>query len=147
VNVTNLVVDGCTDHDPLNPPVGPTVDDLATALASLRPFLVTKPPSGVDSYGYHGKYLELTVPEIPFGVSGDESYFPDCAGTELKSWIGRPLSYAFYGYTEPGQHEEFWILDVNGARLVIEANWSPGSPKKDIAEMRAILDSIKIEPR
>jgi len=146
VNVTNLVIDGCTDHRAADPPVGPTVDDLATALASLPPFLVTKPPSDVDIYGYHGTYLELTVPDIPVTTYAHESFFPDCADRELKSWIGRPLSFAFYGYTEPGQHEEFWILDVEGRRLVIEANWSPDSPKKDVAEMRAILDSIQIEP-
>ena len=29
---------------------------------------------------------------------------------------------------------------------MIEANWSPDSPRKDVAEMRAILDSIRIEP-
>jgi len=54
---------------------------------------------------------------------------------------------AFYGYNgEPGRTEEFWILDVDGTRRVIEANWSPASPRKDVAEMRAILDSIWIEP-
>jgi hypothetical protein len=145
-NVTNVVVDGCTDHGAPNPPIGPTVDDLATALAALPPFLVTKPPRNIDIYGYHGKYLQIAVPDMPLEVVGDESYFPDCSERELKSFIGWPLSYAFYGYTEPGQLEEFWILDVEGRRLVIEAHWSPGSPKEDIAEMRAILDSIKIEP-
>ena len=42
--------------------------------------------------------------------------------------------------------EEFWILDVDGTRLVIETNHSPASPPEDVAEMRAILDSIRIEP-
>lgn len=28
--VTNLVSDGCSDHSHADPPVGPTVDDLAT---------------------------------------------------------------------------------------------------------------------
>jgi hypothetical protein len=50
------------------------------------------------------------------------------------------------GYSEPGHTEAFWILDVEGNRLMIEANWSPDSPRKDVAEMRAILDSIRIEP-
>lgn len=54
---------------------------------------------------------------------------------------------AFYGYnSEPGRTEEFWILDIEGTRLMIEANWSPSSPRKPVAEMRAILDSIRIEP-
>jgi hypothetical protein len=35
---------------------------------------------------------------------------------------------------------------VDSTRLMIEANWSPASPREDVAEMRAILDSIQIEP-
>ena len=51
----------------------------------------------------------------------------------------------FHGYNaEP--IEESWILDVEGTRLLIETNWSPASPAEDVAEMRAILDSIRIEP-
>ena len=37
-------------------------------------------------------------------------------------------------------------LDVEGIRLVIVAHRSPGSPPQDLAEQRAILDSIRIEP-
>jgi hypothetical protein len=148
VNVTNLVVDGCTDHRAADPPVGPTVNDLAEALASLRPFVVTKPPSDVTTYGYHGQYLELVVPEMRNEAGGEAGagLFPDCTESRLKSWIGPPLSYAYWGYTEPGQHEEFWILDVEDSRLVIEASWSPDSPSEDIAELRAVLDSIVIQP-
>ena len=39
-----------------------------------------------------------------------------------------------------------WILDVDGTRLVIEANWSPASPRMDVAEKRTILGSIQVEP-
>ena len=142
VNITNLVVDGCTDHRAADPPVGPTVNDLAEALASLQPFAVTKPPSNVTIYGYSGQYLELAVPDMP----GEAGVFPDCTEGVLKSWIGLPLSYAYYGYIESGQREEFWILDVNDRRLVIEAGWSPNSPSEDVAELRAVLDSIVIQP-
>ena len=145
INVTNLVVDGCLNHRPADPPVGPTVDDLASALADLPPFLVTSPPRDVTIYGYSGKHLELTVPDMPIEVRADKTHFTDCFEDDLISWMGEPLSYAFHGYTGPGQIEEFWILDVEGNRMVIEANWSPDSPPEDIAEMRAILDSIQIE--
>ena len=53
---------------------------------------------------------------------------------------------AYYGYTGPGYVEEFWILDVEGTRLMIAAGRSPGAPSEDEAELRAILDSIRIEP-
>jgi hypothetical protein len=149
VNVTNLVTHGCTDHRAADPPVGPRVEDLAQALATLQPFVVTKPPSDVTIYGYRGQFLEFSIPEMRSQPGLDAlsaGFFPDCTERRLKSWIGEPLSYAFWGYTDPGEHEEFWVLDVEGSRLVIEASWSPDSPTQDLAELRAILDSIRIEP-
>jgi hypothetical protein len=148
--VTNLVRHGCHDHSPADPPVGPSVDDLAVALADLAPFRVTSPPKDVTIYGYSGKYLELTVPNLPVEGEGDDRRFAGCIDGNLKSWVAAidtEPGDAFYGYnSEPGRTEEFWILDVDGTRLVIEANWSPASPREDVAEMWAILDSIQIEP-
>jgi hypothetical protein len=147
--VTNLVRHGCRDHSWADPPVGPSVNDLATALADLAPFRVTSPPKDVTIYGYSGKYLELTVPDLPVAGDGDDRRFAGCIDGNLKSWVAAidtEPGDAFYGYNgEPGRTEEFWILDVDGTRLVIEANWSPASPREDVAETRAILDSIRIE--
>jgi hypothetical protein len=147
--VTNLVSDGCRDHSHSDPPVGPTVDDLATALADLAPFQVTSSPKDVTVYGYDGKHLELTVPDLPVEGSGDNLRFTECLGGQSKSWVA-PFDTtpgdAFYGYTGSGYTEEFWILDVDGTRLMIAAERSAGSPQDDLAELRAILDSIRIEP-
>jgi hypothetical protein len=144
--VTNLVRHGCSDHAPADPPVGSSVDDLATALADLAPFEVASPPRDVTIYGYSGKHLQLTVPNLP--VTSDD--FDGCVAGRLASWIAPTMGPsgedAFYGYGGPGRIEEFWILDVDGTRLVVEATWTPDSPRKNVAEMRAILDSIKIEP-
>ncbi|MFN8234436.1 MAG: hypothetical protein U0V56_13555 [Actinomycetota bacterium] len=139
--VVNLVTHGCRNHFSARPSVGPTVDDLATALSELEPFEVTSPPRDVDIYGYRGKHLGWTVPEMTFGR---------CDHGDLRSWIApmdaAEVGDAFYGYTGPGYREEFWILDVEGTRLMIAAERSPGSPAEDLAELRAILDSIRIEP-
>ncbi len=153
--VVNLVSDGCSDHSWADPPVGPSVDDLVAALAALTPFHVTSPPTDVTIYGYSGKHLEVTVPNLPVEEGGDsrvedpELRFVGCIGGNLKSWVA-PFDTepgdAFYGYTGPGYSEEFWILDVEGTRLMIAAERSPDSPAEDIAELRAILDSIRIEP-
>jgi hypothetical protein len=139
--VVNLVTDGCRDHLAADPPVGPTVDDLATALSELEPFEVTSPPRDVTAYGYTGKHLELTVPDVAFAR---------CDAGDLRSWIA-PMDTAeagdaFYGYTGPGYTEEFWILDVEGTRLMIAAERSPGSPSEDLAEQQELLRSIRIEP-
>jgi hypothetical protein len=144
--VSNLVSHGCRDHSWADPPIGPSVVDLATSLANLAPFRVTSPPEDVSIYGYRGKHLELTVPDLPVS---DQGTFAGCDEGTLKSWVaaidaGEPGD-AFYGYTGPGYVEEFWILDVEGTRLMIAAGRSAGSPRKDLAEQSAILNSIHIE--
>jgi hypothetical protein len=144
--VSNLVRHGCRDHAWADPPVGPTVRDLAAGLADLAPFRVTTRPEDVSVYGYRGTHLQLTVPNLP--TSGED--FIRCVDGKLMSWVGAidtEPGDAFYGYNaEPGRTEEFWILDVDGTRLMIEATWSPASPAEDVAEMRAVLDTIRIEP-
>ncbi|HEY8018196.1 MAG TPA: hypothetical protein VIG53_01750 [Actinomycetota bacterium] len=145
-DVSNLVSHGCRDHSWADPPVGPSVDDLATALADLAPFRVTSPVKDVTIYGYDGEYLELTVPKLPVDGAGR---FTGCEDKSLMSWVApfdTPPDDAFYGYTGPGYTEEFWILDVDGSRLMVAAERSPDPPSQDLAELRDILDSILIEP-
>ena len=145
--VSNLMVDACVDQRPADPPIGPTVGDLATVLAALPPFQLTKPPTDVTIHGYGGKHLELTVPDdLPYEFRSGGGYWTECGRGELQSWIGTESFDYFYGYSGPGQVEEFWILDVDGTRLMIQAVWFPESPPEDIAEMRKVLDWIRIEP-
>ena len=159
--VTNLVSDGCRDHTPLDPPVGPTVDDLAIALSQLAPFEVTAPPTDVALFGYQGKHLELTVPDLPStDFSGrNDAQFTDCVDGEIHSWISpiNDLSFGLLGhsspppghfqaYQTPGQTEEFWILDVDGTRVVLVSFDTPNAPADDIAERDAIFDTIRMEP-
>lgn len=146
--VTNVVTDGCTDHDPLVPPVGPTVDDLATALTQLPPFRVTAAPTDVTLFGYPGKHLTLTVPaDLRVADDGDDRTFPDCSDGELHSWIAPLLDGSFWGYLGlPSMTEEFWILDVGGTRLVLVKLTSPSTPAQDITQRDAMFDSIRIEP-
>ena len=147
--VSNLVRDGCLDHLWADPPIGPSVDDLAAALTELSPFEVTSPPTDVTLDGYSGKHLVWTVPDLQVeGEPGDQR-FTGCQGRQLMSWVAfidTVNGDGFYGYTGPGYIEEFWILDVDGTRLMIAAETSPDSPLQDIAERDAILDSIQIQP-
>jgi hypothetical protein len=146
--VTSLVTDGCHDHSWAKPPIGPAVGDLAAALATLAPFRVTSPPSDVSAHGYSGKHLEWMVPELPVDPA-DPSRFTGCVNGSLASWVAFVdvvPGDAYYGYSGPGYREEFWILDVDGTRLMIAAGTSPGSSPTDIAERDAILASIRIQP-
>jgi hypothetical protein len=147
--VNNLVNHGCDDHAHANPPVGPAVDDLVTGLAALAPFQVTSPPEDVTAYEFAGRHLEWTVPDLPVQGAGDALSFTGCTGGQLMSWVApwdTTSGDAFYGYTGPGYTEEFWILDVEGTRLMIAAERSADSPQQDLEELNTILDSIRIEP-
>lgn len=50
----------------------------------------TPPPArcqDVTIYGYSGKYLELTVPDLPVEGEGDDRRFTQCVDGNLKSWV------------------------------------------------------------
>ena len=145
--VSNLVSQGCTDHSWADPPVGQSVDDLATALTDLAPFRVTSPPEEVSIDGYRGAHLGWTVPKDQPVL--DDGGFIGCVDKQLMSWVAAidvTPEDAYYGYTGPGFTEEFWILDVEGTRIMIETGRSAGSRTEDVAELRAIVESIRIEP-
>ncbi len=92
VTVTNDVT--MQDHRAADPAVGPTVDDLATALAGLAPFEVTAPATDVTVVGYEGMHLRLTVPDIP--AKGEA--FTSCSDGAIHSWIAPMIEGSFYGY-------------------------------------------------
>lgn len=148
-DIANLTTNACTDHTPLDPPVGPTVDDLATALTRLPPFTVAEPPTDVTIDGYHGKHLTLTTTGSDLRIvgMGNSVQFAGCRdGGSLHSWIFRGEGGPYYGYSAvPDIREQFWILDVEGTRLVLVTVDSPSSPAQDIAERDAMFDSIRIE--
>ena len=136
VTIENLGRHACTDHRPADPPVGPSVDDLATALAALEPFEVSVPPTDVTLLGYEGKHVQLTM------LLDD---IDSCEDGYLSSWWAPQGDYNAYP-AEPGRTEDFWILDVDGQRLVIASNQGPASSAEDLAERDAIFDSIRIHP-
>ena len=148
--VTNLVRHGCRDHSWADPPVGPSVDDLAAALADLAPFRVTSPPTDVTIYGYRGKHLELTVPDLPVEGEGDDRRFTGCADGTLKSWVAAidSRSRGTRSTATTGARLHRGVLDPRRRRHPPDDRGElvAASPPEDVAEMRAILDSIRIEP-
>jgi hypothetical protein len=124
-----LYSDPCRQDDSLDPdvPVGPTVDDFATALDS-HPLLEVTTPVDVTLAGYSGKYTEL---QVPADISGCVRY--------------RPIEGTIYAQG-PGHRWHMWILDVEGIRVVIETTDYVGTSAEHQAELQAIVDSIRIEP-
>jgi hypothetical protein len=145
VTITNLTIHACEQQSPAVPPIGPSVGDLAAGLAALPPFEVTSAPNDVTAFGSAGKHLEIRVP-LDQPSEGFEM-FTGCEDNLLKSWIAPGhVSFAFNGYTAPGDTEEFWILDVDGKRVVIAALMSANASAELVAERQAVLDSVVIVP-
>ena len=46
-----------------------------------------------------------------------------------------------------GEHQELWVVDVDGAPLVIEATWPLGASAQVQAELTQMVESITIDPR
>jgi hypothetical protein len=141
--VAEVVADPCHRHTWDDP--GPTVDDLAEALAALPGFEVLAAPREITLAGYAGEHLALRVPDLAYepGLG-----FTACNGGSLYGWrapTGRDRSPTRY-YQGPGQELDLWVLDVDGSRLLIEATRFPDSPASDVAELHAILDSLEIRP-
>ena len=112
---------------------GRTVDGLARVLAA-RPLRHASRPTDVVLAGFRGKYLRWSVPsKINFSRCG-QGYF--------ESWRGR--GWATDRWQQgPGQVDRLWILDVEGHRLVIDANYMPSATRKQRDELERIVHSIK----
>lgn len=109
-------------------PVGPTVDDLVTALVD-HPSLDVTDPVDVTLAGYPGKYLDLTIPDD----------ISECAHY-------RPMDVRHHYGQGPGQRWHMWILDVDGVRVLVETNDYPAAPPETLAEEQAIIESLVITP-
>jgi hypothetical protein len=133
VEVGNTYTDSCPSVQ-LDPPVGPTVDDLASVWGDLPAFDATV-PTDITVDGFHGKLVEFTVPDY------DED---DCAYGQfmLLGGVGDPTDG--YWAQGPNHHHQLRILDVDGTRVVIGAGWYPDTSAQDRADIDEMLNSIQI---
>jgi basic membrane lipoprotein Med (substrate-binding protein (PBP1-ABC) superfamily)/DNA-binding SARP family transcriptional activator len=138
MEVGNTYTDSCPSVA-LDPPVGPTVDDLASVWGD-RPAFDATVPTDITVDGFHGKLVEFTVPDYDPGPNVD-----DCADGGhfmLLEGVGTPGDG--YWAQAPNQHHQLRILDVDGTRVVIGATWYPDTSAKDRADIDEMLDSIQI---
>ena len=123
---------------------GPTVDDLVAALEA-QPMRHATAPTDVTLAGYSGKYLEWSVPKH-WVVTGDGNFKgcdvqPD-GYRDFVSWLGAG-GVGQRWQQMAGQVDRLWILDVNGQRLVIDANYSPGATRAQRQEEAHLVQSVR----
>jgi hypothetical protein len=137
--VGNLKADPCRwKAGALDPPVGPTVGDLAAALIEqVGPTVASSTDVTLD--GYRGKKVEYSAPADFDRTSCDEgvySRWEPAGSTDWGGWV-----------EAGGQRNAVYIIDVDGQRLVIDTMYLPGASAADIAELEQIVASIRFEPR
>ena len=132
----NVPADPCHWKDLVaDPPVGPTVDDLANAFAEQ----VGSDPSGpsdVTLVGFSAKRIELTAPADLDMATCDEAAY--------SVWGGDARVTADVA----GEVTVVHILDVEGDRLpYVMRTWHrPDASAEDLAELEAMLASSRIYP-
>jgi hypothetical protein len=139
--VGNVYTGGC--HwlgTALTPPVGPTVDDLATALLAQAGPGASR-PIAVTVGGHHGKKVELSIPkDLDVTTCDSDGDFPIFG----RWYTGVPDRSGAAPWTYGnGQHNTVYIVDVDGTRQVIDTMYLPGTSPADRAEIDQIVASIR----
>lgn len=127
----NVYADACDPDSELDPPVGPTADDFVEALEKMESVDAARYTS-VSIDGFEARHLELTRSV-------------ECPG-DYRLWTVDSFSIrrGDVGQGDPPT-DEVWIVDVDGTRLVIDLIVSPGASPEDIAEGRAMVESIDFD--
>jgi hypothetical protein len=68
----------------------------------------------------------------------------DCDGRQFRAMLNDAGGER--SYQGPGQIGEWWILDIGGDRLLVNATHFPDASPQHRAELQQIIDSIQIEP-
>jgi hypothetical protein len=129
--IENVYVDPCDPALGLrDPAVGPTVDDLETALGSV-PGLNLSNESAASIDGYDGRLIVLLGGEIPADCAEDPAVWATTNGDPSLLLL------------TPGDTTRVWILDVDGTRLVVWASEDQGFAAQ--GSLQGLVDSIEIE--
>jgi hypothetical protein len=109
--------------------------DIAAGLAAQASRDASEPVD-VTVGGKAGQSVTLHVP--------DDAVPDACEGGEFASY-GVPGDEPTRYHQGPGQIDEFWILDVDGAIVIIDAMYRPNTPAELVDELRTIVESTTFE--
>jgi len=109
--------------------VGPTVDDLTTALVN-QTGIQRSGPTDVTLGGYPARKFVLNL-------------LPSCP-TRDGLWADASRTYGLG--LRHGETGTVYVVDVNGSRLIITSSAMNGASSEHVAQLEAIAASIEIEP-
>jgi hypothetical protein len=118
----------------LGPSIGPTAEDLATAVSVAPGVRLVEGISDVTVGGRPAKRVVVTVQD---DLGCDPGYF----------YTWSPFFYgALWSEALPGDTYTVWIVDVDGQRLFLAAgSREDARPRVPVVEIQAIIDSITFE--
>ena len=120
----------------MDPPLGPSVDDLVTAMTNLEGFR-SGPVTDVELDGHSGRVFDL-----------ENSI--DSSACEGAPWLPQMTFERVPGVIEErgpaGEfHQKVYVLDVDGQRVLVES-WSFGdTTRENVIEVDEVLRSIDFE--
>ena len=132
--LTSINADACAQQTALVD-VGATVDELVNALVAQSGPLVTG-PSDVTLGGYSGQRLEVMAKP---GADLGNCNVPGA----LRLWEDEARHFFVVG---ANQQSSIYVLDVGGERVVLTTLQNDASSAADVAELSAIIDSIRFQP-
>ncbi len=96
----------------------------------------TSPAVPVTLGGYDGIYLELSSPTgLDFSTCRDDRLtIFETTAKGSHHWIA-----------DPGVVERYWVLDVNGERVVLTGALSPEAPDSEIEQLTDIVESVQFK--
>jgi hypothetical protein len=137
-NVRNLTNDPCrrTSMGELDPPIGPSADDLASGLVEQAGGNASE-PTDVNVGGYPARRLELSLPaDLEWGA---------CEGAYFTRWVDVDGTGGGNNLGD-GLRNIMYIIDVEGSRILIDTAYLPETSAQDLAEAEQIIASMRFEP-
>jgi hypothetical protein len=129
----SVYTDACQSGDALQS-IGPSVDDLVTALRSQQNSDVSEPVD-VTVGGRAAKRFEVSVPE-GLDLAG-------CSIGRLQIWLAPPDWYL--SFAEPTEVTTVLVVDGPSGRIVFTSGGFEDATDADLAELDAIIASMVIE--
>jgi hypothetical protein len=129
--MSNLAVNPLSHSDGnLDPPVGPTVDDMVQAIVA-HPGWTASEPTDISIDGHTGQLVSITI-HMDVVLPADDTFYLEV----------EPSGGGIWGWAQ-GQTFDLYILDVDGQRLIIDSWHYLGTPEEDLAAQRTVVESVQ----
>lgn len=135
--VDEIYTDAC-QGDAVPVEVGPRVDDLVDALLT-QAGPVASGPVDATLGGHPATRIDL---EVPQGLDLEACRLGDAGVLGLQIWYSMPADKYFVLLSDG--IASVYILDVGGERQVFLTQHRSATSREDLAELQAVLDSIRI---